>query len=528
MTVFEKNSIIASSMPTDRPMYAMYLRKSRADLELEAISKEETLARHKAMLYALAERHNIAPSQIVVYHEIVSGDSLDERPQAQKLLEDVHERKYKGVLVVEIERLARGSTKDQGEVSDAFTFSDTLIITPAKVYDPNDEFDQEYFEFGLFMSRREYKTIRRRNIAGKEQAVKEGNYLLPFAPYGFDIVRKSKHNRYLIEKPAESQYVKMIFDWFTEERKTQYWIAQQLTKMGVLTPKKNKEWNKSTVKAIMLNEHYIGKVTWGVNQMVKRKNPITGKVEKRQVATGKKQIYEGKHDGFITEEQFEKVKSILGTSAPVKASTELANPLAGLLVCKHCGKSIMWKNPVGTAKERLIHPFGVHACKMKSVIAQTVFDALTDSLKASIEDFQIELDSGNENAEAERRQTMIAAMEKELAKQEQMKNRLFDSWEAQDGTYTKEEFLERKQMYVQNISRLKAEIEETKKNVPAPVDYAERISTLHAAIDCINDPSINATAKNNFLKQVIDKIEYDVIDLGRRYGGKVLLDVYLK
>ena len=57
-------------------LYAMYLRKSRADLELEALSHEETLARHKADLFALADRYGIPADRIVLYHEIVSGDSI--------------------------------------------------------------------------------------------------------------------------------------------------------------------------------------------------------------------------------------------------------------------------------------------------------------------------------------------------------------------------------------------------------------------------------------------------------------------
>ena len=45
-----------------------------------------------------------------------------------------------------------------------------MIITPIKIYDPNDEYDEEYFEFGLFMSRREYKTIKRRMQRGRVAA----------------------------------------------------------------------------------------------------------------------------------------------------------------------------------------------------------------------------------------------------------------------------------------------------------------------------------------------------------------------
>ena len=76
-----------------------------------------------------------------------------------------------GVLVVEVERLARGDTVDQGIVQRTFQYSETLIITPQKTYNPSSESDQTFFEFGLFMSRQEYKTIKRRLKSGVMSAV---------------------------------------------------------------------------------------------------------------------------------------------------------------------------------------------------------------------------------------------------------------------------------------------------------------------------------------------------------------------
>mgnify|MGYP000193505958 CR=1 FL=1 len=67
------------------------------------------------------------------------------------------------------------------------SFSDTKIITPTKTYDPDNEFDEEYFEFGLFMSRREYKTIKRRLNAGRISSVKEGKYCGSRPPYDTNV-----------------------------------------------------------------------------------------------------------------------------------------------------------------------------------------------------------------------------------------------------------------------------------------------------------------------------------------------------
>ena len=166
--------------------YAIYLRKSRADAEAELRGEGETLARHQATLMELAKKRNLNVTKI--FKEIVSGDTIAARPQMQIMLSEIAEKRYKGVIVMEIERLARGNTIDQGVVAQAFKESATMIITPVKTYDPLNEFDEEYFEFSLFMSRREYKTINRRMQAGRLAAIKEGNYIASRRPYGYNKV----------------------------------------------------------------------------------------------------------------------------------------------------------------------------------------------------------------------------------------------------------------------------------------------------------------------------------------------------
>lgn len=524
--------LIEEAQSVKKDLYAMYLRKSRADLEMEALGEGETLARHTNMLNALADRKGILPEQIVVYKELVSGDSIDERPEMQRLLSDVYKKKFKGVLVVEVERLARGNTKDQGEVADAFQYSNTLILTPAKTYDPHNEFDQEYFEFGLFMSRREYKTIKRRMQTGKDESVKEGNYVPSVAPYGFTAVRKSKKDRILVEKPEESRIVKMIFNWRTEEGKSTGWIARELTKQGIPTRNKAKEWARTTIRDILSNVHYIGMVSWKEQQTVKEHDPATGKLVKKRNKYGEVEIYEGKHDGFISKEQFDKAQAMFKKSAPVKLETIMTNPFAGLLRCSACGKIIgiqkySTSNVPSNQADRFTHKRST-ICTMKSLPVPLVLDTFVEGLNAIIKDCEIKMESDHGQEERSRHEALIQTLESELAKQEKKKRRLFDSWEADDGTYTKEEFIERKRMYANTIDTLKAQIKEAKAAFPEPVDYKAQVVMLHSLIDCIGNPDLDAKAKNDFLKQHIEKITYDVIDYGQNKGGKPILEVFLK
>ncbi len=510
----------------DKDSYAIYLRKSRADLELEAMGEGETLARHKKMLEALAAKHDIHSDQITEYREVVSGDSISERPQMQKLLHDVYTKKYKGVLVVEVERLARGNTKDQGEVADAFQYSNTLIITPAKVYDPQNEFDQEYFEFGLFMSRREYKTIRRRLEAGKLQSVMEGNYIGSTAPYGFDIERRSKKDIVLVEKPEESELVKMIFDLWVNERISAGRIAAKLTKMQVKTPRGKKDWNRSAIIDILQNPHYIGKIRWK-NREVK-KEFVDGQLKKtnRRSNPETTQIFEGKHEGFISEELFNKAQALFDQTAHNKICTTITNPLAGILHCADCGKAIRFNCTTTTAAQsRYIHLTTVD-CKKKSLPSEQIIAAVINTLELSIQDFEFKMNSQDEQREKVNHAAMIERMEAELYKLEKKRSKLFDDYE--DDIYTREEFIERKQKYNNDIETLKKQIQETKSDVPEPVDYETKIANVQAAIDWLKDTELNGKEKNDFLKTVIKDITYDVIDHGVNKGGAPILAVSLK
>lgn len=508
--------------------YAMYLRKSRADLELEALGEGETLAKHMEMLKALAARHDIHPDQITTYKEIVSGESIEDRPEMQRLLDNVYAKKYKGVLVVEVERLARGNTKDQGEVAEAFQLTNTKIITPAKIYDPSDEFDQEYFEFGLFMSRREYKTIRRRLEAGKTQSALDGNYLLPQRIFGYDIERKDKQNRYLVINEEEAKYVHMMFDWYTEEGKSCGWIAKQFTLMGIPRTKNGKEWEKSTITDMLKNPHYIGMITWGKNKTVKTKDPVTGKMKKSRVKVNPDEIpqIKGKHKAIISEEQFYKAQNRFTKQAlPLNHGANVVNPLAGILHCAACGKSMSWLNVKRNRAIRYTHRESA-ICSVKSLPVADVLDAVTESLKSIVADCELKVKNDSNAADRNRHLETIQAMEAELAKMERKRKRLFDDYE--DEVYTRDEFIERKQKYARDIGELTEQIRIAKENLPEIIDYSERIATLHKLISTMGDTELSAAEKNNFLKEFIEDIKYDVIDYGRNKGGKPVLEVILK
>ena len=221
--------------------YYAYLRKSRADRDAEAHGEGETLLRHEKLLKTFAENLGITISKF--YREIVSGETIQDRPVVRKLLQDISDGSCDGVLVAEVERLARGDTGDQGTIARYFQISDTLILTPLKIYDPTDEYDEEYFEFGLFMSRREYKTINRRIQRGRMASLQEGKWIASTAPYGYERVKIPGGKGYTLEiVPEQAEVVRLIFHLFLfgEKQPDGSWkplgrlrICRKLDEMGI-------------------------------------------------------------------------------------------------------------------------------------------------------------------------------------------------------------------------------------------------------------------------------------------------------
>lgn len=181
--------------------YAMYLRKSRID---EEAGIENTLSKHETMLRDMAANMGIHIDESHIYREIVSGESIDARPQMQRLLKAVEMGLYTGVLCVELERLSRGNGEDQARILRTFQFSGTKILTLNKVYDlaGDDEFDEEFFEFGLFMSRREYKTIKRTQGRERVDAMPRPTRVAHRAPNIRPIRSRCKNQRYSSRTPS--------------------------------------------------------------------------------------------------------------------------------------------------------------------------------------------------------------------------------------------------------------------------------------------------------------------------------------
>lgn len=515
MSVFEMNNKIENAF-NGVEKWAIYLRKSRADLEAEKDGAGETLARHKRILTDLAARKGIFVEEI--YEEIVSGaDSIEDRKEIKRLIQDCYNGRFTGILVMAVDRLSRGSSADGEAILTMLKHGNRnkgiLVMTPTKVYDvAHRSDDEEFMEFELFMSRREYKIIKRRLDSGKVQAVVEGNYMGSKRLYGFNI-QETRRSRYLVPHPEEAPIVKMMYQW-AEEGLSTYKIASKLESMGVPTHQGG-EWSPETIRGILTNVHYIGKVKWFDH--VRVKSMVNNELKTHIVRKTEKYIeFEGKHDPLISLETFNNVQKRFNLPK-VKKNHDLRNVLAGIMVCEKCGKTMRYQNCKG-ARPRFVHQTS-QRCKVKSAVADDVMDAVVESLKLHIEDFEARVDNKPLVDESSVK-TQISALEAELKKLNHKKMKLFDEWE--EVGITPNEFAERKAYLNSKIETVKKQLKELESAIPEQEEYQEKLVRLHEALDMLKDDSISNEAKNEFLKSIIRTIKFS-----RENDFEFILDVFL-
>lgn len=505
-----------------------YLRKSREDAEAEKRGEGETLARHQKMLEDTARRLGMHIDKY--YKEVVSGETISSRPMMQQLLSDVESGLCENVLVVEVERLARGDSLDQGIVSRAFFLSGTHIVTPSKTYDPENEFDEEYFEFSLFMSRREYKTIRRRMERGRVASVKEGKYVGSVAPYGYSRIKLKSDKGYTLEVvPKEAEAVKLIFEWYAHGMPNENGtmvkvgttaIAQRINSLGY-KPRKAERWTPAAVDNILRNYVYTGKIVWNQRKTVKS---VKGNVISRTRPRATPELYDGLHPAIVSQSVFDIVLQRLNTYEKPHYFNTIKNPLAGVIICGKCGHTIKCR-PAGNRMKGAENYYDTMMCTTidcpnVSVPFHVLEKRLLETLEQWLKNYELEYPTEfHSDHFIETKKSGLENYNSELKDCIKQRDKIYTLYER--GIYADDVFSQRISVVSEAISACEKAIAESQREIDHYYEFEQsraifipkvkRVLELYYQLD-------DAADKNALLKEVLEKVVYTKAQ-GGRYSG---------
>ena len=489
--------------------FLVYLRKSRSDDPL--LSVEEVLSKHEAILDEWCEKNlgGKVPEENK-YREVVSGETIADRPKIQEILKKMESPKIKGVIIVEVQRLSRGDLEDAGRIIKLFRFTNTLAVTPQKTYDLRDEYDRDAFERELKRGNEVLEYTKKIMHRGTLLSVSQGNYVGSRPPYGYDkiwIMEGKRKCPTLAINEEEANVVRMIFDLYVNKDMGRPSIAKHLDSLGIKPPKGDR-WSPSALKDLLENVHYLGKIKWNWRKTVTVVEDGEIKKTAPKSKIGEYLIYEGKHDAIISEELFNAALEKQGRNHRAKPDTKVRNPFASLLYCQ-CGRAMSFRTyKYNDGKPRLICNDHDH-CHTGSCTYDEFQDAIVNILKQCIADFEIRVNSDNGDS-IKLHEKLLKSLEKKM---QELEAKEIAQWEAQSNPDPSQRmpahiFAVLNEKLLKEKEEVKEAMCNARKSMPEPVDYQAKIYRFTEALNALLDPNVDAELKNKLLKDCIERIDY--------------------
>lgn len=484
-----------------------YSRKSRTDDPLMTV--EEILEKHEKILNEWCERNlgELIPENNS-FKEIVSGETIQARPEFQKILRLIESAKYKAVLCVEVQRLSRGDLEDAGRLIKLLRYTNTFVITSDMVFDLNDEYDRERFKRELERGNDYLEYYKKISWRGRLEAVKAGYFIGSQAPFGYDrtTIMDGRKKRYTLQiNEREAELVRLIFDMYANQNIGMYMIARHLNDMGY-KPRKNGLWVASSIKGILANEHYIGKIRWDYRKHVTTVED--GEIIKVRPRHYEYYLFDGKHPAIISEELFNQAKEKMGTIPRVKKDKKLQNAFAGLLYCE-CGLAMAYRNYKNKdgkecALPRLLCHNQIY-CQNQSVTYDEIINNVVEVLKSCIADFEIKIKNDSENTLLNHNNA-IKRLETRL---EELNNKELMQWEKYtEGSMPKAIFDKLNEKVLQEKENVTQALTDAKTHTPTVDNYQEKMRRFTDALNGLQDPNVSIQAKNTLLKACIERMTY--------------------
>lgn len=282
--------------------------------------------------------------------------------------------------------------------------------------------------------------------------------------------------------------------------------------MKVKTKTGHSNWSHSRIFYILENVHYIGYVRWNWRKAVKVIENQEVKKLRPKAKVNEYLLFEGKHDGIIPVELFEKAKEMRGKRHRTKADATFRNPFSGIMYCK-CGSRIGYNY-----YKRKGFEYGVPKlvcnnqirCRTGSVRYDEVMKYVCDTLRDCIEDFEVRIDN-NEEDSIKLHKNLISGLEKKL---KDLEAKEILQWEAQYDPDPEKRLPQ--QIFNALNKKLLSEKEEIKEalcraleSAPRPIDYKAKKAKFTEALKALEDSEVSAQIKNQYLKEIIERIDYE-------------------
>ena len=431
-----------------RKRLALYTRVSTIEQSEEGYSIDE----QKRLLMSWAEKNNYEVYKCYSDRGI-SGKDIKNRPALKELLKDAEEKKFDMVISWKINRISR-KLADVLKIVDVLEKNDITFKSYSEPFETDTPAGKMQFQMMALIGEFERGTIAQNVKMGMCAKAKAGEWC-GGRVLGYDLVpvenqegtkrRKTK----LTINEIEARSVRLIFNEYSNGKGYKA-ITNQLNKLGYKT-KKGNDFSVGSIREILTNPVYIGKVRYNVRQNWSEK--------RRRNINANPIITDGIHEPIIDEMLWDKVQAIIESKKGKPSRIyDGEYPLTGILRCPKCGAGMVISRTTnkladGTKKRIAYYCCGAWKNKGTSVCNSNtirvdkaneyVFNKISELLS---NEKMVKSIVNNINKERHKKinpaKKELERIDKELEKIDRKKTKLFEAYEEE--VISKEEFKERK------------------------------------------------------------------------------------
>lgn len=321
---------------------ALYCRLSRDD-ELQGDSN--SIKNQKAILSKYASEHGMLNSQFYV-DDGYSGTTFN-RPDFQRLMDDVHCGRVRTIIVKDMSRLGRDYLKVGLYTEITFPEANVRFIAINDQVDSASNVDNDFTPFRNIINEWYAKDTSKKIRAVFKAKGNSVKHLCTCPPYGYK--KDEQDNQHWLVDEVAAIVVKEIFSLCMQGYgPTQ--IARILTERGIDTPKIHKQkyglsvstqvtefpeiWSTESVLRILENPAYLGHT---VNFRSKKKSYKS----KKKILLPREDwiIFKDTHEALIDEDTYETVQRIRQSKRKQTDMGEMS-VFSGIVYCADCGKKM--------------------------------------------------------------------------------------------------------------------------------------------------------------------------------------------
>ncbi len=290
-----------------------------------------------------------------------SGKNID-RPDFQKMMQDIKAGKVRRVIVYRLDRISR-SVLDFANVIDVFQKHHVDFVSTMEKFDTGTPIGKAMLMIVMIFAQLERETIQQRVVDAYISRSRRGFYMGGRVPYGFrlkETVVDGVHTKMYEPVEEEANVVRRIFSLYAEPQ-TSFGDIMRYLEAHSITKRDGRLFNRSRLRDVIINPAYV-RADYQLYDFFEAQGTNLANPPEEFIGVNGAYLYSGSekkrksvsleghtlvlapHEGLVDADIWIRCRSkCLNNQSVAKPVKAKATWLAGKIKCAHCGYALTAK-----------------------------------------------------------------------------------------------------------------------------------------------------------------------------------------